>query len=209
MDLITTKDLVFNDMIHYPDITIPKGEMTFVQGASGSGKSTLFRLFNATINPSQGTIYYDNVDIATMDTLELRRKILLVNQQVYLFDGTIADNFKKYHSYRETTPLDEEAMKQFLYIAAAPFEPSQSVERLSGGERQRVFNAIMLSLDAEVYMWDEPSAALDTPTAVIFFTRMKQYMTEHGKTALVISHDDSLYPQFSDALIELKRLHEV
>lgn len=122
-------------MIHYPDITIPKGEMTFVQGASGSGKSTLFRLFNATINPSQGTIYYDNVDIATMDTLELRRKILLVNQQVYLFDGTIADNFKKYHSYRETTPLDEEAMKQFLYIAAAPFEPSQSVERLSGGER--------------------------------------------------------------------------
>ena len=44
MTLITTKDLVFNNMIEYPDMTIEKGKMTFIQGASGSGKSTLFSL---------------------------------------------------------------------------------------------------------------------------------------------------------------------
>ena len=158
MTLITTKDLVFNNMIEYPDMTIEKGKMTFIQGASGSGKSTLFRLFNATINPSQGTIYYNKVDISTINALELRRKILLINQQVYLFDGTIADNFRQFHAYRSSTPPTETAMKEFLHIAAAPFTPEQDVARLSGGEKQRVFNAIMLSFNAEVYMWDEPSA---------------------------------------------------
>ena len=145
MTLITTKDLVFNNMIEYPDMTIEKGKMTFIQGASGSGKSTLFRLFNATINPSQGTIYYNKVDISTINALELRRKILLINQQVYLFDGTIADNFRQFHAYRSSTPPTETAMKEFLHIAAAPFTPEQDVARLSGGEKQRVFNAIMLS----------------------------------------------------------------
>lgn len=109
MTLITTKDLVFNNMIEYPDMTIEKGKMTFIQGASGSGKSTLFRLFNATINPSQGTIYYNKVDISTINALELRRKILLINQQVYLFDGTIADNFRQFHAYRSSTPPTETA----------------------------------------------------------------------------------------------------
>ena len=109
MTLITTKDLVFNNMIEYPDMTIEKGKMTFIQGASGSGKSTLFRLFNATINPSQGTIYYNKVDISTINALELRRKILLINQQVYLFDGTIADNFRQFHAYRGSTPPTETA----------------------------------------------------------------------------------------------------
>lgn len=209
MTLITTKDLVFNNMIEYPDMTIEKGKMTFIQGASGSGKSTLFCLFNATINPSQGTIYYNKVDISTINALELRRKILLINQQVYLFDGTIADNFRQFHAYRSSTPPTETAMKEFLHIAAAPFTPEQDVARLSGGEKQRVFNAIMLSFNAEVYMWDEPSAALDSPTATTFFTRMKEYMAKHDKTTLVISHDDTLYPKFSDALIELKSRHEV
>ena len=100
-------------------------------------------------------------------------------------------------------------MKEFLHIAAAPFTPEQDVARLSGGEKQRVFNAIMLSFNAEVYMWDEPSAALDSPTATTFFTRMKEYMPNTTKQRWSFLIDDTLYPKFSDALIELKSRHEV
>ncbi|WP_295234370.1 ABC transporter ATP-binding protein [Veillonella sp.] len=209
MNILTTKDLVFQNMIYYPDIALPKGSMTFLQGPSGCGKSTLFRLFNGTLDPSQGSIYFEGTDIATMDTLALRRKVLLVNQQVFLFDGSIEDNFKQFHAYRNTLAPDEKAMNMYLHIAATPFTTKQEVKRLSGGERQRVFNAIMLSFDADLYMWDEPSAALDTPTAITFFSRMKAYMNKLGKTTLVISHDDNLYPQFNDQLIVLEGRYDV
>ncbi|WP_251443166.1 ABC transporter ATP-binding protein [Veillonella intestinalis] len=204
MDILTTKQLAFQNTIFYPDLTIPQGKMTFLQGPSGCGKSTLFHLFNSTVNPSQGSIYFKGDNIDTLHPLTLRQHIVLVNQEVFLFDGTIQDNFETFHTYRKSTCPTKAVMDEYLHIAVAPFTIEQNVTNLSGGERQRVFNAIMLSLDAEIYMWDEPSSALDSATAVTFFERLKEHMITHTKTCLVISHDDGLYPKFSDHLIVLK-----
>ncbi|SUP44446.1 ABC transporter ATP-binding protein [Veillonella criceti] len=204
MNVLSTTRLAFQDAIFYPDLTIPQGKMTFLQGPSGCGKSTLFHLFNATVNPSRGTIYFKGTDIQTINTLELRQQIILVNQDVFLFGGSIKDNFRTFHQYRKSTAPTDSEMEQYLHIAVAPFTVNQAVTNLSGGEKQRVFNAIMLSLDADIYMWDEPSSALDSATAITFFERLKKHMHTYNKTCLVISHDDGLYPKFSDHLIELK-----
>ena len=206
MELLRTEQLSFtagNTHIRYPDLVVEANKMTFLSGPSGCGKSTLFRLLNGTLTQTAGRIFYRGTDTLTMDTLELRRQILLVNQQAYLFDGTVEDNFRIYNQYRHQPVPAKSAIKEYLYIASAHFDPTHETARLSGGERQRVFNAVMLSLGADIYLWDEPSSALDTITANAFFYRLRAFNADRGITSLVITHDDSLIPTFSDALITL------
>ena len=142
MDYLTTSDLVALNTIHYPNIRIARGQTVFVKGPSGCGKTTLFHMLNGTLTPTGGTIYFNGTDIATMNPLELRKKILLVNQQAFLFPGTIAANFEEYHKYRHTPAPSTEEQKKFLKLAQVDFPPTADVAHLSGGEQQRVFNAI-------------------------------------------------------------------
>ena len=203
MDYLTTSDLVALNTIHYPNIRIARGQTVFVKGPSGCGKTTLFHMLNGTLTPTGGTIYFNGTDIATMNPLELRKKILLVNQQAFLFPGTIAANFEEYHKYRHTPAPSTEEQKKFLKLAQVDFPPTADVAHLSGGEQQRVFNAIMLSMDAEVFLWDEPTAALDSEAAHAFMTDIKNYAHEHNITNLIITNDDALPNLFGDANIEL------
>ncbi|MDD2994283.1 MAG: ATP-binding cassette domain-containing protein, partial [Pygmaiobacter sp.] len=91
--ILAATGLHFLDFLHYPPIAIAQGSMTFVQGPSGCGKSTLLRLFNATATPSAGQVLFDGQGIAGLDTIQLRRDVLLVSQATYLFDDTIEGNF--------------------------------------------------------------------------------------------------------------------
>lgn len=204
MDILTVSNLSFQNKITYPPITVPEGSITFVQGPSGCGKTTLFHLLNNTLSPSSGDIKFRGESIFNINPLKLRHQILLVSQQAFLFNGTIKDNFETFYTYRGIPVPDKNVMDFYLALAIAPFEVEKEITYLSGGERQRVFNAIMLSFDASIYLWDEPSSALDAKTAVAFFTNLKNYMKRYNKTSLVISHDESLYPVFSDHTITLQ-----
>lgn len=204
MEYITTRDLVALHTIHYPDIQITQGQTVFIKGPSGCGKTTLFHLLNGTLTPTGGSVFFHGDDIATMNPLTLRRKILLVNQQAFLFPGTIADNFKAYHAYRHTPTPGPKDQRHFLQLAQVEFLPTTEVAHLSGGEQQRVFNAIMLSMDAEVFLWDEPTAALDSEAAHAFMTAIKRHAQNHNLTNLIITHDDVLPDVFGDAHIELQ-----
>ncbi len=88
--------------IYYPNISIEQGSIVFIQGPSGSGKSTLIRLINNTISPSSGSILFNGVNIEDIDSIDLRRKIILVGQSPYLFNANIKENFIKFHKFRET-----------------------------------------------------------------------------------------------------------
>ena len=74
VNILETNNLVFNQMLFYPDIAIKKGSVVFIQGPSGAGKSTLFRLINNTVSPSEGKILFNGVDIEEIDSIDLRRK---------------------------------------------------------------------------------------------------------------------------------------
>jgi len=97
VDIISVSQVVFQSIIRYPDIKIAKGKTTFIHGQSGCGKSTLLKLINGTISPDSGEILYNDNNIENIDTIRLRREILLVSQSVYLFTGTIEENFIKYY----------------------------------------------------------------------------------------------------------------
>ena len=66
--ILSADGLMFQTLIKYPPIEIPQAQTTFISGDSGSGKSTLFKLFNATVSPSKGTILYQGKNISAIDT---------------------------------------------------------------------------------------------------------------------------------------------
>lgn len=202
--ILETRDLVFNDKIKYVDIKIPRHKTTFIHGPSGSGKSSLLRIFNGTLNPSQGTAYYDGTDILLHDTIRLRQSLLLVSQSVFLFDKTIRENFLEFHQYRESNAPSEEEMTFFLNLCCAPFDLHASCATLSGGERQRVYIAIFLSFKPSVLMLDEPTSALDRSTALQLLDSITAYCRLQDITLIIISHDREIVNLHAEHTISLE-----
>jgi len=201
--ILSAKNLKFLDILRFPDIQIEAGSVSFICGPSGTGKSTLFKLLNATYTPSEGSITFDGQDIADMDTIQLRRQVLLAGQKVYLFDDTIRGNFIQFYSFRDQPCISEDAMREFLRLCCIEFPLNTRCQPLSGGEKQRVFLAIHLSMQPKVLMMDEPTAALDKKTAKLLLSQVKDYCKQHGMTLVAISHDITLVGEVADTVISL------
>lgn len=203
--VLETRGLTFLDLVTYPDLSITEGALTFVVGRSGSGKSTLLKLFNYTYTPTTGEVLYRGTSTHAMDTVALRRAVLLVSQVVFLFDGTIRDNFHRFYEAREQSPPADEVMSRYLAIAQVPFTLEDPCETMSGGERQRVYLAICLSFEPDVLMLDEPTSALDQTTSRQLFRELKSHAAGTGMTLITISHDQGLREEFADRVISVEQ----
>lgn len=205
MDIISASQVVFQSMIRYPDIKIAKGKTTFIHGPSGCGKSTLLKLINGTISPDRGEILYNDNNIENIDTIKLRREILLVSQSVYLFTGTIEENFIKYYEYRDHDVLPKEDMEKFLKLCCADFPLETRCETMSGGERQRVYIAIFLSFMPKILMLDEPTSALDNISSDAMMNNIIDFSNDNEMTIIVVSHYLPLAEKYGDNIIALER----
>lgn len=204
-NIIETKHLSFQDMLHYQDIIIIKGKVNFIVGSSGTGKSTLLRLFNGTYSPSEGSIIYLGTDIAEMDTIELRKEVLLISQSVYLFDASIRDNFKEFYEYRGMEVPENQRMQEYLKICNISFPLDHDCTSMSGGERQRVYIAIFLSFLPKVIMLDEPTSALDKENSQQVMNNVINFCKEHEITVIIVSHDPQITETFADNVITITR----
>jgi len=203
MSCIQTYGLAYGQIV-YNDLDIEGGRATFISGASGSGKSTLLRLFNKTLAPTSGTILYNGQDTAGLDSIALRREVLLAGQSVFLFDGSVGDNFDAYCEARESAPLSAEDKQAFLRLCCANFPLDAPCVHLSGGERQRVFLAVCLSFLPRVLLLDEPTSALDQDTAERFMSQVLAYCRERGMTVVAVSHDPALTARHAQNIISLR-----
>lgn len=203
--ILSARNLHFKNIIDYPQIEIQRNLATFICGESGSGKSTLLRLFNSMVSPSAGEIKYEGQNIEGMDTVRLRKEVMLVSQIVFLFNGTIKECFKQYYDYREVSLLTVDDMKKYLFICGADFDLDSDCETMSGGERQRVFIAICLSFLPKILMLDEPTSSLDAATSNRFFENIKTFCNHNNITLIIISHDKTLTDKFADNKILLEK----
>lgn len=201
--ILRTKNLSFNNLIYYKDIYIENNKANFIVGKSGTGKSTLLRLFNDTLSPSSGSIYYSENDISEMDTILLRQELLLISQTVYLFDASIKENFKQYYSYRDMPPPSDDEMKHFLNLCSVRFSLDSNCTIMSGGERQRVYIAIFLSFKPKVLMLDEPTSALDKQTGIEVMDNILDYCKKNEITVVAVSHDVNLTDKFAENVIAI------
>lgn len=205
-DILKIEGLTFKDFLQYPDLSIAEGDVTFITGPSGCGKSTLLRLMNGILSPNAGTVYFRGQDIASLDPIELRRKVLLVGQTVYLFRGTVLENFRHFHEVHESNLPNSKQIMDYLHLCSIDFDLDTSCDHLSGGERHRIYLAIALSMESEVLLLDEPTAALDEETAYTVFKNLSEHCRERGKTLVIVSHDSNLTGQFAEHIISLEEV---
>lgn len=174
------------------DLTIRPGETVAFVGPSGAGKTTLCSLLPRFYEADSGTISIDGMDIKGIKLESLRRQIGIVQQDVFLFAGTIRENI----AYGKLTASDEEIWeaarraKLDEFIAAQPEGLATVIGergvKLSGGQKQRLAIARMFLKNPPILILDEATSALDTETEAA----IQQSLAElsQGRTTLVIAH---------------------
>jgi subfamily B ATP-binding cassette protein MsbA len=173
--------------------TAKAGETVALVGASGGGKSTLVNLVSRFYRYEQGEILLDGVNINAYKLANLRSQIALVNQQVTLFNDTIANNI----AYGGLAGASREAITKAATDAYAiefinKFEHGLDTEigengvKLSGGQRQRLALARALLKDAPLLILDEATSALDTESERYIQAALQKVMG--NRTTLVIAH---------------------
>jgi ATP-binding cassette, subfamily B, bacterial MsbA len=175
------------------NLTVAPGSTVAVVGRSGSGKSTLVGLLPRFYDVSGGAVFLDGRDVRDYGLESLRRQISFVDQNVVLFDDSIAGNIA-YGALADCSRADIEAAAEAAYVtefaAAMPDGLDTQVgERgvlLSGGQRQRVAIARALLKNAPLLILDEATSALDTESERRIQMALDRLM--QGRTTLVIAH---------------------
>jgi len=175
------------------DLNVAAGETVALVGSSGSGKSTLASLIPRFYDFQQGDILLDGKPLKDYSLASLRRQIALVNQDVVLFNDSVASNIA--YGGLEDASLEDirnaaEAAHATEFIEAMPegFDTliGEDGTRLSGGQRQRLAIARALLKDAPILILDEATSALDTESERAIQNALEELMK--GRTTIVIAH---------------------
>ena len=174
------------------NLQIPAGQTIALVGTTGAGKSTLAKLISRFYDPTVGSVTLDGIDLREIANDDLRRAIVMVTQEAYLFSGTIAENIAL--GKPDATPEEIEAAAKAVgihdFIMNLPDGYSTDVNkrggRVSAGQRQLISFARAFIADPAVLLLDEATASLDIPSE-----RMVQYGLKtllNGRTAIIIAH---------------------
>ncbi|MFF5315452.1 ABC transporter ATP-binding protein [Streptomyces massasporeus] len=174
------------------DLTLPAGQTVAVVGSTGAGKSTLAKLLARFYDPSGGRVLLDGVDLRDLAVPELRRGVVMVTQEAFLFSGTVADNIAigRPDATREEIEQAAKEIGAHDFITTLPDGYDTDVRkrggRISAGQRQLVAFARALLADPAVLILDEATSSLDVPGERAVQRAMTTVLK--GRTAVVIAH---------------------
>ena len=172
------------------NLNIFKGEKVAFVGESGSGKTTLVDLITGLYKPKNGNIYLDNIKLEDKNIGYWRQSIGYIPQEVYLFDGTIADNVVFNREYNEER-LIESLKKARIWEFLNKKEGIKTIVgdrgiMLSGGQKQRIAIARALYDNPEVLVLDEATSALDNETEEEIMKEI--YDVSKDRTLIIVAH---------------------
>ena len=168
------------------------GERVGFVGESGAGKSTIVRLLLRFHDPDEGTVRVGSHDLRQLRPDDLYRNVAVVNQDTYLFHGTVEDNlrFGKPDATAEELDAAARAANAHEFIARLPQGYATVVGergiKLSGGQRQRIAIARALLRDAPILILDEALSAVDAENEAVIQSALDRLM--QGRTTLVFAH---------------------
>ncbi|WP_189221094.1 ABC transporter ATP-binding protein [Saccharothrix coeruleofusca] len=174
------------------DLHVPAGQTVALVGATGAGKSTLAKLVSRFYDPSRGTVWLDGADLRSVADVDLRRAVVAVTQENFLFDGTVADNIAlgRPSATRAEVEAAAAAVGAHEFIAALPDGYDTDVRkrggRLSAGQRQMVAFARAFLADPAVLVLDEATSSLDVPTERAVQSALETVLAD--RTAFIIAH---------------------
>ncbi len=198
-----------NDVLKGITTEFKSGTITTIIGPSGSGKSTFLRCLNLLENPTEGKIYFDNIDLTNRHVKlnEIRQKIGMVFQSFHLFDNlTVLGNVligqekvlrvsKKVAVKKAEYFLDKVGMLEFK---------NRFVKTLSGGQRQRVAIARALAMEPKIILFDEPTSSLDPLMVGEVLNVIKDIVSDLSFTAIIVTHEIAFAREISDRIIYME-----
>jgi osmoprotectant transport system ATP-binding protein len=189
-------------------LVLPSRKTTVFVGSSGCGKTTLLRMINRMIDPTDGQILIDDVDVSSQDKVELRRSIGYVLQASGLLPHRkVVDNVA-------TVPMLTGTSKSEARAAALELLDKVGLDRslanryprqLSGGQQQRVGVARALASDPNILLMDEPFGAVDPIVRDDLQVELNRLQRELGKTIVFVTHDIDEAFVLADQVVILKK----
>ncbi|MDG2385417.1 MAG: ATP-binding cassette domain-containing protein [Pirellulaceae bacterium] len=175
------------------NLKVEAGEVLALLGGSGCGKSTTIKMINRLVEPSEGKILLNGVDVSGQDAVTVRRQIGYVFQGIGLFPHmTVAENVgviprimgQPLATYREKV----HQLLELVHLSPSEFA-SRLPGQLSGGQKQRVGFARALAADSKVMLLDEPFGALDPVTRDSLQAEFRSLQQQLQFTAVMVTHD--------------------
>ncbi|NQX12034.1 ABC transporter ATP-binding protein [Microbacteriaceae bacterium VKM Ac-2855] len=174
------------------ELDIPAGQTIALVGSTGAGKSTLAKLISRFYDPSEGSVSLDGVDLRLLHPKDLRRAIVMVTQEAYLFSGSVADNIaigRPDAGYDEIVAASK-AVGAHDFIQALPDGYDTDVNkrggRVSAGQRQLISFARAFLADPAVLILDEATSSLDIPSERLVQEGLQTLLAD--RTAVIIAH---------------------
>jgi ATP-binding cassette subfamily B protein/subfamily B ATP-binding cassette protein MsbA len=174
------------------NLDVEPGETVALVGRSGSGKTTLCNLVARFYDPTDGVVELDGVDLREIDVESYRRLLGIVEQDIFLFDGTVADNIGYARRGAEMAEIIAVARRAHAHEFISALDKGYDTligergVRLSGGQRQRLAIARAMLADPRILILDEATSSLDTESERLIQASLGQLM--RGRTCFVIAH---------------------
>ncbi|MET0898900.1 MAG: ABC transporter ATP-binding protein [Mycobacterium sp.] len=202
----------YDDNTIITDLTvgIPDGRVTAIVGPNACGKSTLLRGLARLLKPAGGEVILDGLDINTMHTKEVARRLGLLPQTSIAPEGiTVADlvsrgRFPHQKVLRQWSPADAEAVAEAMRATAVTELSGRLVDELSGGQRQRVWVAMVLAQETPLVLLDEPTTYLDIAHQVELLDLFAKLNREQDRTVVAVLHDLNHACRYADHIIAMK-----
>lgn len=174
------------------DLRLPSGQITAIVGPTGAGKSTLIRLVARLYDTSGGTVRIDGIDVRDMTLRDLRDNVMMVTQEVFLFDDSIRENIR--YGRLDASDTEVEAAADLagadVFIRKLPQGYDTPVGEdgghLSGGQRQLIAFARAVLADRPILILDEATSSVDAATEVMIQQALDRLI--RGRTVLIVAH---------------------
>ena len=179
-------------VLHGIDLEVEPGETIALVGRSGSGKTTLCNLIARFYDPTHGAIALDGINLREVRVESYRRLLGIVEQDVFLFDGTIAQNIAYGDRWSTRARIAQAAVvanaAEFIERLPDGYDTliGERGVRLSGGQRQRLAIARAVLADPKIFILDEATSNLDTESEQLIQRSLAQVL--RGRTSFVIAH---------------------
>jgi len=200
---------VYNNKIilDVDNLNFQEGKIYAIVGPNGSGKTALLNILNLLEKPDEGQIFFYDQEItnkSNSDTLEIRRRMTLVNQDPFLFHSTVYDNIAYGLKIRSIpSKVQKSRIRSALNIVGLSAFKDRKANQLSGGEAQRVVIARALVIEPEVLFLDEPTANIDQKHIDVVERIIKKIKKEIKTTVIFTTHDLSQAYRLADEVISL------